>query len=40
MSNVIVKVEFLAGTDIFAAVTEAKTLAESLSVAYVQFMFI
>jgi hypothetical protein len=39
MSNVIIKVEFLAGTDIFAAVTEAKALAESLSVAYVQFMF-
>ena len=39
MSNMIIKVEFLAGTDISAAIAEAKLLAEALSIAYVSFQF-
>ena len=39
MSNMIIKVEFLAGTNIKDAVEEAKQKAEKLDLAYVEFDF-
>lgn len=38
-SNITIKVEFLAGTEIKDAVTEAKQKAELWQVAYVEFDF-
>jgi hypothetical protein len=38
-SNITIKVEFLAGTEIEKAVTEAKQKAELWQVAYVAFKF-
>lgn len=39
MSNMTINVEFLAGTNVRDAVTEAKQKAEELGVAYVVFNF-
>lgn len=39
MSNMILQVEFLAGTNITTAAMEAKALARKLDLAYVKFNF-
>lgn len=39
MSNLIINVEFLAGTDVKKAISEAKELANKLDIAYVSFEF-
>lgn len=39
MSNMILNVEFLAGTDIHEAISEAKEKAAYLNIAYVCFKF-
>ena len=39
MSNIIINVEFLAGTSVAQAVTEARTLAIQNDLAFVKFKF-
>ena len=39
MSNMTIKVDFLAGTDLRDAVAEAKVKAKDLNVAYIMFNF-
>ena len=39
MSNISMKVEFLAGTSLKAAVTEARSMARQMDIAYVKFKF-
>ncbi len=39
MNNITINVEFLAGTSIKEAVTEAKSMAIKLDIAYVEFNF-
>lgn len=39
MSNIIINVEFLAGTSVAQAVTEARTLAIKNDLAFVKFKF-
>lgn len=39
MSNMCINVEFLAGTSILEAVTEAKEKAINLNIAYIKFKF-
>lgn len=39
MSNILLNVEFLAGTDVREAITEAKQFAIKMDIAYVCFSF-